>query len=735
MKATPERKGCRMTRTQLRTMTLALLAGLAAGCASAPEEQPPLLQPQAQGRQTAPRTGVRAVSEMIGSAKGPAAPGAKLLTTQRMTAPSRGPVGSAPGAVDSAPGELRSVRYAVKDAAAQDVLRVLVGELLGRPYIVGVGVNGSVTFDLDEDMTTADLERFVGALATAFGWTVQDRDGVLVFSGADTVATAPDAPVLQDDAAFPSDRPAVRVFRFDHIAPSDAKSVIADLSNKATAKSIVVGRHLVVAERTEQLARFASLFASLDVPAFEGVELWTYQLAHLKPRDMVETLRTIGTSAGLASDRVAFIPLGDSPRLMVVSKDPSLQPLVRRWINQLDLDATDQPVQRYVYRIQHYEPAELQTVLQQLLIGKAIIGGATSDAGQMRLVFAPAAKQVIIDATPTQYADLVSVLSVIDRPPQQVQLQAVIAEVTLNDALEYGVEYFLSVETGSGPLELAGDALNLPAKTGSAFFVGGDGFALVEALDRESDVTVLSTPTITVRDGIEATFQVGGETPVVQSVIDSGGQTSGSSDLRNEIIYRDTGITLTVQPDINESGFVTLKIQQEVNDAVTNTTSGIDSPEFTTRMIDTEVVAPHGATLLLGGIVLGRDTTRVDRVPLLGELPLIGPLFSMNRTSTDRTELIITITPTIIDDPTAAGVLVTDFMNSAQSLDRSLSNWAPSLPDDLLNATEPDGAPAADEPADAPPAGDTLEAEPVADGSYSALGILGLLYDAARASG
>jgi len=658
---------------------------LAPGCDSQPKEEPsvgPEARAPEAGRRVAPRVGGRPISEAIGGLPR-SGPPAKLITTQRLRGASRGPVGAEPGdgsVEDSAPGETRRVRYAVKDAEAADVIRVLCGELLDRRFVIGAGVQGTLTFELDGEMTTRELERFLGALASTAGWTIEDRGGTLHFAGAERLAQSPVGPVMEGDAASPDDRPAVRVFTFDYLAPNDALSVAQELANRATARVTAVGKHLVIADRTEQLARFAELFRALDTPVFEGVELWTYELAHVRAREMAEALRVIATSARLPQDAAAFVPLGNTDRLMVICTDATLQTQVRRWVTQLDQATGDQTTQRYIYRIQHYDPAELSTVLQQLFSGRAVIGGATTNPGQMRLVFASEAKQILIDATPEQFTELASVLSVIDAPPQQVQLQAVIAEVTLSNALEYGVEYFLSLQTGEGPVELLGDALSLPSITGSAFFVGSDGFALIEALDRESDVTVLSTPTLTVRDGAEATIQVGGETPVLQSAIDSGGQTGGTTDIRNEIIYRDTGIELTVQPDINESGYVTLNILQEVNDAVQNSTSGIDSPEFTTRLIDTEIVAPHGSTVLLGGIIDTQETVRIDRIPVLGRLPLVGPLFSMNRDMTERTELIITITPTVIDDPESASPLVSEFARSTRSVEAAFMLWRDELP-------------------------------------------------------
>ncbi len=256
----------------------------------------------------------------------------------------------------------------------------------------------------------------------------------------------------------------------------------------------------------------------------------------------------------------------------------------------------------------------------------------------------------------------------VDRPRQQVALTSIVAEVSLTNNLEYGVEYFLRAfdVDGLGILELAGGASELltGTPTGSAIFTAADGFAVVQALERESDVNILSQPNVTLSDGSKAMIQVGGEVPVTSGNIDT---TTGG--LRQDIDYKKTGITLEINARINESGDVTLKIKEDIADVVAQSELG---PEFTTRMLDTEVTVPHGKTILLGGIIQNRSTDNQRKIPVLGNIPVAGEAFKSRNMIKERRELILAITPTIINSPDQAPMLVSDFLIAAQGVREAL---------------------------------------------------------------
>jgi len=298
---------------------------------------------------------------------------------------------------------------------------------------------------------------------------------------------------------------------------------------------------------------------------------------------------------------------------------------------------------------------------------------------------------LLIDATTEDYANLIALLTRVDVPRQQVQLQCVIAEVTLGGSLQWGVDYFLTNSTGEGILDLTGSLTSLgplnPA--GSISLTATDGFAVIEALQGESEVVVLSTPTVTVRDKDESEFQVGAEVPILTASLDSSSQNDGSTGIRNEVEYRDTGIILTVQPMITEGGDVTQTISLEIKDAAANSSSGIDSPEFTKRLVKTTVTVPHGKTVMLAGIVSKNISDSVNKIPLLGDIPVVGLAFQNISKTTDRTELILMITPTIINDPGETQRLATAYTAGLENVRRVLDGFDADLPIALTSVLDP----------------------------------------------
>ena len=177
---------------------------------------------------------------------------------------------------------------------------------------------------------------------------------------------------------------------------------------------------------------------------------------------------------------------------------------------------------------------------------------------------------------------------------------------------------------------------------------------MVNALASKNKANILSTPRLTVLDNHEATIQIGQDVPIA-----TGQQTTASSTTVNPTIiqsidYRSLGIILKVKPTINTEGLLTLELTQEVSDLSPTTGVG-NSPIFNIRRINTSVVAAHGQTVALGGLIKEQKTLVETKVPLLGDVPLIGNLFKVTNKETDRTELLILVTPTILtktDDAT-----------------------------------------------------------------------------------
>jgi general secretion pathway protein D len=164
---------------------------------------------------------------------------------------------------------------------------------------------------------------------------------------------------------------------------------------------------------------------------------------------------------------------------------------------------------------------------------------------------------------------------------------------------------------------------------------------------------VISSPSIIATDGIPATMNVGSQVPVLTSQLATGVQTGGNTQFANTVSGESSGVTLSITPRVSSSGVVTMVINQQVTaPQAPAASSAIQSPSFSNRSMSTQLTIMDGDTVAIGGAILENHTESTGGIPFLSHLPIVGPLFGAKNTSTQRTELIIFITPRVIYDST-----------------------------------------------------------------------------------
>lgn len=265
---------------------------------------------------------------------------------------------------------------------------------------------------------------------------------------------------------------------------------------------------------------------------------------------------------------------------------------------------------------------------------------------------------LIITATAAEYNRIRRILERIDVLPNQVLLEATIAEVRLSDDLKMGLRWFF--QSGKSKLAFTDSAIVDPATPVtlpnitpnfpgfSTFFNTPNVQVVLNALSTITDVNIVSSPTLTVVDNKKATLQVGDEVPVATA---SAVATIGNNaPIVNAISFRSTGIVLNITPRISDNGRVLLEIEQEASDVVPTTTSTLDSPTIQQRRIKTTVSVNDGEGIVLGGMIQDRATNTRNQVPLVGQIPVVGNLFKNKDDEIRRTELLIAITPRVIKD-------------------------------------------------------------------------------------
>jgi len=269
---------------------------------------------------------------------------------------------------------------------------------------------------------------------------------------------------------------------------------------------------------------------------------------------------------------------------------------------------------------------------------------------------------LLIYATPTSYQVIEKTLHQLDRPQLQVAFDATIAEVTLNDTLNYGVQVFLqSNNLGLKPdagsiINSAAGAVLAQTLPGFNFLIGSQANPqiILNALQAYTDVKVLSNPSLVVLNHGVATLQVGDQVPITTGTATV---LSANNAVVNTINYQNTGIILRVMPRINSNGTVLLEVEQEISEVSPNNQTGTLTPTISQRKVKSTLSVDNGQTVLLAGLISETQSRSRSGIPLLNQIPGIGDAFTQNLRSNVRTELIIFIRPQIIRDSVDASVV------------------------------------------------------------------------------
>lgn len=286
---------------------------------------------------------------------------------------------------------------------------------------------------------------------------------------------------------------------------------------------------------------------------------------------------------------------------------------------------------------------------------------------QARIVADEKNNALVIMARPREYQMIEAALKKLDVLPQQVMIEATIAEVTLNDDLQFGLQWFFNNGRATTRLSNTNTGTVLPTYPGvSTVLDWGDARVVLNALKAITNVNVVSAPQLMVLDHQTAVLQVGDEVPIAvqqaRSVVDP------DAPIVNSVQLRSTGVILKVTPRVNSNGMATLEIEQEVSDVARTTTSNIDSPTIQQRRIRSVVAAGDNQTIALGGLIRESKSTSRGGIPILQDIPVLGYLASTTTRNTARTELLILLTPRVVRNPEEARSVTDELQQRMQSL-------------------------------------------------------------------
>ena len=423
---------------------------------------------------------------------------------------------------------------------------------------------------------------------------------------------------------------------------------------------------LVITPQARYLREAQTWIERLDAGGGEGSRLYTYEVLYMKATDLADQLgQVFGSGGGSSSSRSEE---GSSPSVM-----PGLEP-VR--IRSTDTPAPDAAGAKG-------REAAARQASNNAASSSGSGGGdgiALGNDDDVSISAVEASNALLVRASPAQWESIRRAIERLDTMPLQVHIEAQVVEVQLTGELSYGVSWFFE--------NAVEDVAELPSAQGRTIwgdiagtitgdgvgwtFLGKNAAAVITALDDVSDVRLLSTPSVVVRNNAEAKLDVGTKIPVNSTSFNpiTGENPGTGNGTYTQVQYLDTGVILTVTPRISRDGTVFMEIEQEVSSPGpprANDPSG--NVPINKRSLITEAAIKSGETVMLAGLITEGTTVGSSGVPGLSRLPIVGGLFGTKSRTSDRSEVIILVTPRVIRDPAEARKLTDEYGERFRALD------------------------------------------------------------------
>ncbi|MBW7984599.1 type II secretion system secretin GspD [Enterobacillus tribolii] len=548
-----------------------------------------------------------------------------------------------------------------------------VSKNLNKTVIIDPGVRGTITVRSYDMLNEEQYYQFFLSVLDVYGFAVVPMEnGVLKVVKAKDAKSA-SVPVVDDSSAARGDEVVTRVAPLHNVTARDLAPLLRQLNDNAGVGNVVhydPSNVLLLTGRAAVINRLMQIIERVDRAGGQTVQ--TLPLKHASAAEVARLVTQMAQDGNKNAAPPGRIVADERTNTVMISGDDQARARLATMVRQLDKPQVSRGNTRVIYL--KYANAEK---LVEVLTG--LSGSLESDSQGAKSGVAltkdtvvkadPQTNSLIINATPDIMNELEQVIASVDIRRPQVLVEAIIAEVQNADGLNLGIQWghkyagmtqftntglpISSVvpgvdqyrKDGTVPTTLAGA---LAAFNGiAAGFYSGNWAMLLTALSSDSQNDILATPSVVTLDNKEATFNVGQEVPVL-----SGSQTTSGDNIFNTVERKTVGIKLRVKPQINEGDSVLLEIEQEVSsvaEGVSSSTSDLGAT-FNTRSVSNAVLVSSGATVVVGGLLDHSSRETTSKVPLLGDIPVVGNLFRSKSKSREKRNLMLFIRPTIIRD-------------------------------------------------------------------------------------
>ena len=586
-----------------------------------------------------------------------------------------------------------------EQAPLSEVMHAIMGDILQLDYVVDRPVQGQVTLRTRTPIPRGELLEVLESLLKANNaLLIKGSDGRYLVTGSQGSRLSPEiSNPASSDAGF-----STIIVPLRYISATNMAEILQPVAEERSFVLVDNRRNiLMLAGTRDQLDGWLDIVTTFDVDQLQGMSVGMFPLENSNVEDAAEALSAMLDSGG-QEDLVRIVPVKRLNSLLIVTPRSHYLDTLGVWIERLDSVPDSKFEKRiFVYPVQNTSARRISELLNGLYAdelgvvttmesgadggggvapgmsgvsigggssgisagsnnderdmgGKIMSIGAMSDSRgpsmmeDVRVVADDDNNALMIYSTGKQFDMIKTALEQLDTVATQVIIEASILEVTLNDSLEYGLEWTFSNglnsdNEGTGILSAVGGPLSAANGAGFSYTVAnaaGNIKAVLNALAKESLLNVISTPSVMVLDNNTAFIHVGDQVPIISE------QSTGlnvDDRITQSVTYKDTGVQLEVTPSVNAGGLVTMDIQQSVTDVGPQVEG--QQPTFLERSIMSRVSVRSGQSVVLGGLIRENASNAESGIPFLQDLPWVGSLFGSTKKGNRRTELLVIITP------------------------------------------------------------------------------------------
>lgn len=605
------------------------------------------------------------------------------------------------------PAQAETVTLNLKDADISALIST-VAEVADKNFIVDPRVKGKVTVVSSRPMNSDEVYQVFLSILKVHGFAAVPS-GEVIKIVPDVNAKQDGIPTTSDDNPGRGDQMVTRVVQVDNVAAAQLVPILRPLvPQQGHLAAYPATNVLIISDRAVNVERLVSIIRRIDQVSDSEIEVISLQ--HASATEVVRVLSSLNRASPVAGAQAAaggaaqVLVADERTNSVLLGGDRASRLRMRAIISHLDTPLDSGGNTDVVY-LRYAEATKLVDVLtgvgkieeQEATAAKG--AGVAGKRGSFDIQADEPTNALVITAPPDIMKSIKRVISQLDIRRAQVLVEAVIAEVSPDMARDLGVQWLFSGDsTGNDtPIGLINfDNVATPISTvasGVADIIDGGttalagvpssdsllGFgnvnrsnsfnyaAIINALSSDTNTNILSTPTLVTLDNEEAEIIIGENVPFVTGSFTNTGASQGATNPFQTIQREDVGLTLRIKPQINEGDALRLDIEQEVSGFSESTVSASDIIT-SKRSIKTHVMVDDGQIVVLGGLIREEVRENEQKVPLLGDIPLLGYLFKSRSTDVDITNLMVFIHPVILRD----GTVTSEYTNRKYNYIRSL---------------------------------------------------------------